>query len=101
MIGYLSASVEWARRTGDPEAWRQWWEDPEALGYYFMGKDNIVFHTVIWPGILLGHNGQGDHGGQVGPLGELRLPDEIVSSEFLTMSGSKFSTSPRPGDLRR
>ncbi len=93
VIGYLSASVEWARRTGDPEAWRQWWEDPEALGYYFMGKDNIVFHTVIWPGILLGHNGQGDHGGQVGPLGELRLPDEIVSSEFLTMSGSKFSTS--------
>ena len=93
VIGYLSASVEWARRTGDPEAWRQWWEDPEALGYYFMGKDNIVFHTVIWPGILLGHNGQGDHGGQVGPLGELGLPDEIVSSEFLTMSGSKFSTS--------
>ncbi|HYI58659.1 MAG TPA: methionine--tRNA ligase [Microlunatus sp.] len=93
VIGYLSASVEWARRTGDPEAWRQWWEDPEALGYYFMGKDNIVFHTVIWPGILLGHNGQGDHGGQVGPLGELALPDEIVSSEFLTMSGSKFSTS--------
>ena len=93
VIGYLSASVEWARRTGDPEAWRQWWEDPEALGYYFMGKDNIVFHSVIWPGILLGHNGQGDHGGQVGPLGELRLPDEIVSSEFLTMSGSKFSTS--------
>ena len=93
VIGYLSASVEWARRTGDPEAWRQWWEDPEALGYYFMGKDNIVFHTVIWPGILLGHNGQGDHGGQVGPLGELALPDEVVSSEFLTMSGSKFSTS--------
>jgi methionyl-tRNA synthetase len=93
VIGYLSASVEWARRTGDPGAWRQWWEDPEALGYYFMGKDNIVFHTVIWPGILLGHNGQGDHGGQVGPLGELGLPDEIVSSEFLTMSGSKFSTS--------
>jgi methionyl-tRNA synthetase len=58
-----------------------------------MGKDNIVFHTVIWPGILLGHNGEGDHGGTVGPLGELRLPDELVSSEYLTMSGSKFSTS--------
>ncbi len=93
VIGYLSASVEWAQRTGDPEAWRKWWEDPEALSYYFMGKDNIVFHSVIWPGMLLGHNGQGDHGGQVGPLGELRLPDEVVSSEFLTMSGSKFSTS--------
>ena len=93
VIGYLSASVEWAARTGQPEAWRQWWEDPEALGYYFMGKDNIVFHSVIWPGMLLGHNGEGDHGGQVGPLGRLRLPDEVVSSEFLTMSGSKFSTS--------
>ena len=93
VIGYLSASVEWAARTGDSEAWRLWWEDPEALSYYFMGKDNIVFHSVIWPAMLLGHNGSGDHGGEVGPLGELRLPDEIVSSEFLTMSGSKFSTS--------
>ena len=93
VIGYLSASVEWARRSGDPDAWQQWWIDPDARGYYFMGKDNIVFHTVIWPGILLGHNGEGDHGGAVGPLGELRLPDEIVSSEYLTMSGSKFSTS--------
>ena len=93
VIGYLSASVEWAARTGDPEAWRQWWENPDALSYYFMGKDNIVFHSVIWPAMLLGHNGAGDHGGEVGPLGELRLPDEIVSSEFLTMSGSKFSTS--------
>ncbi len=93
VIGYLSASVEWAARTGEPEAWRQWWENPDALGYYFMGKDNIVFHSVIWPAMLLGHNGAGDHGGEVGPLGELRLPDEIVSSEFLTMSGSKFSTS--------
>ena len=93
VIGYLSASVEWAQRTGDPDAWKQWWLDPDALSYYFMGKDNIVFHTVIWPGILLGHNGAGDHGGTVGPRGELRLPDEVVSSEFLTMSGSKFSTS--------
>jgi methionyl-tRNA synthetase len=93
VIGYLSASVEWAKRSGDPEAWQRWWIDPDARSYYFMGKDNIVFHTVIWPGILLGHNGDGDHGGTVGPLGELRLPDELVSSEYLTMSGSKFSTS--------
>jgi len=93
VIGYLSASVEWARRSGDPDAWQRWWIDPDARSYYFMGKDNIVFHTVIWPGMLLGHNGEGDHGGTVGPLGELRLPDEVVSSEYLTMSGSKFSTS--------
>ncbi|MFP5282084.1 MAG: methionine--tRNA ligase [Actinomycetes bacterium] len=93
VIGYLSASVEWAARTGNPDAWRSWWTDPEARGYYFMGKDNIVFHTVIWPGILLGHNGAGDHNGSPGPMGGLNLPDEVVSSEFLTMSGSKFSTS--------
>src|SRR5919112_1554199 len=93
VIGYLSASVEWARRTGDPEAWREGWIKPDARSYYFMGKDNIVFHSVIWPGILLGHNGEGDHGGTVGPRGELRLPDELVSSEYLTMSGSKFSPS--------
>jgi methionyl-tRNA synthetase len=93
VIGYLSAAIEWAKRSGDPEAWRQWWTDPEAQSYYFMGKDNIVFHSVIWPGILLGANGQGDHGGEPGAFGTLDLPSEIVSSEFLTMSGSKFSTS--------
>ena len=93
VIGYLSAAIEWAKRSGDPEAWRLWWTDPEAQSYYFMGKDNIVFHSVIWPGILLGANGQGDHGGEPGAFGTLDLPSEIVSSEFLTMSGAKFSTS--------
>ena len=58
VIGYLSASIEWARRSGDPDAWRAWWNDPEALSYYFMGKDNIVFHSQIWPAELLAYNGQ-------------------------------------------
>ncbi len=94
VIGYLSASVEWARRTGDPDAWKRWWHDNHAESYYFMGKDNITFHTVIWPGILLGANGEGSLGGTPSPvLGRLDLPTEIVSSEFLTMSGSKFSSS--------
>jgi len=93
VIGYLSASIEWAHRTGDPQAWRQWWCDPQALSYYFMGKDNITFHAQIWPAELLGHNGQGARGGEPGTLGALNLPTEVVSSEFLTMSGSKFSTS--------
>nr|HMQ65190.1 class I tRNA ligase family protein [Arachnia sp.] len=94
VIGYLSASVEWAKRSGDPEAWRAFWNDAEALSYYFMGKDNIVFHSVIWPGILLGANGQGELGGEIRPaLGELRLPTEVVSSEFMTMKGSKVSSS--------
>ena len=93
VIGYLSASVEWARRSGDPEAWRAWWNDPQALSYYFMGKDNIVFHSQIWPAELLGYNGQGESGGEPGRLGVLNLPTEVVSSEFLTMEGKKFSSS--------
>ena len=93
VIGYLSASIEWARRLGDPEAWRAWWNDPQALSYYFMGKDNIVFHSQIWPAELLGYNGQGETGGEPGRLGVLNLPTEVVSSEFLTMEGKKFSSS--------
>ncbi|MCL2785309.1 MAG: methionine--tRNA ligase [Propionibacteriaceae bacterium] len=93
VIGYLSASIEWAKRQGTPEAWREWWQGPDARAYYFLGKDNITFHSVIWPGILLGANGQGDSGGTPSEFGLLDLPTEVVSSEFLTMSGSKFSTS--------
>lgn len=93
VIGYLSASIEWARRSGNPEAWRDWWNDPEALSYYFMGKDNITFHSQIWPGELLAYNGKGSKGGTVHALGELNLPTEVVSSEFLTMEGKKFSSS--------
>lgn len=93
VVGYLSASIEWAHRIGDPEAWRRWWNDPEARSFYFMGKDNITFHSQIWPAELLGYRGEGARGGEVGELGELRLPTEVVSSEYLTMSGSKFSSS--------
>ncbi len=93
VVGYLSASIEWARRSGDPEAWRQWWQTPDSDAYYFMGKDNIVFHSEIWPAQLLGYNGEGDKGGTAGSLGRLNLPTEVVSSEFLTMEGRKFSSS--------
>jgi methionyl-tRNA synthetase len=95
VIGYLSASIEWARRTEDPEAWRSWWNDPEALSYYFMGKDNITFHSQIWPAELLAYAGKGDKGGTLHAYGELNLPTEVVSSEFLTMEGKKFSSSKR------
>ncbi|MDT0166516.1 methionine--tRNA ligase [Actinotalea sp. AC32] len=93
VVGYLSASIEWARRIGDPERWRDWWNDPEALSYYFMGKDNITFHSQIWPAELLAYAGRGDKGGEPGTYGELNLPTEVVSSEFLTMEGRKFSSS--------
>ncbi len=97
VIGYLSASIEWAARTGDPQAWRAFWQpgadgsSPE--GYYFMGKDNIVFHAEIWPAMLFGYSGVGSKGGTPGSLGALARPYEVVSSEFLTMEGRKFSSS--------
>ncbi len=93
VVGYLSASIEWARRSGDPDAWRAWWQGPDADSYYFMGKDNIVFHAEIWPAMLFGYNGMGARDGKPGNLGELNLPSEVVSSEFLTMEGKKFSSS--------
>jgi methionyl-tRNA synthetase len=97
VIGYLSASIEWARRFGDtPEAWRRWWQqDADGRSYYFMGKDNITFHSQIWPAELLGYNGEGDKGGSPGEFGKLALPTEVVSSEYLTMEGRKFSSSRR------
>ena len=93
VIGYLSASIEWARRSGDPDAWRAWWNAPDARSYYFQGKDNITFHAQIWPAELLAYAGKGSKGGSPGDLGELNLPTEVVASEFLTMEGKKFSSS--------
>ena len=89
VIGYLSASVEWAKNQGAPEAWKEWWYDPQALTYYFIGKDNIPFHTVIWPAELLA----------VGQLycddceTSLNLPYDVPANEYLSFKGSKFSKS--------
>jgi methionyl-tRNA synthetase len=90
VIGYLSAAVEWAANEGRSEAWREWWQNPDSTHAYFMGKDNIVFHTVIWPSMLLGYGGGGELGAG---RGSLHLPDEVVASEFLTMEGKQLSTS--------
>src|SRR4029450_2051438 len=81
VIGYLSASVEWAELHGDPDAWRCWWQGSAARHRYFVGKDNIWFHTVWWPAILLG----ADQG--------LRPPDEGVTNHHLTLSAGKLSAS--------
>ncbi|HEY3081628.1 MAG TPA: methionine--tRNA ligase [Chloroflexota bacterium] len=78
VCGYLSAAVEWAQRRGDPDAWRSFWEEP-ARHVYFLGKDNIFFHTVVWPAILLGN--------------DLKLPDDVPANENLTLEGKPFSTS--------
>ena len=80
VIGYLSASIEWALQRGEPDAWKEWWQDSDGWHFYVMGKDNITFHTVLWPAILMG-------------AGDLHLPDDIVASEFLHMEGTKLSTS--------
>ncbi len=80
VIGYLSASKEWAQRKGDPEAWRPFWEDPATRSYYFVGKDNIPFHTIIWPSMLMGS-------------GQLNLPYDVPANEFLTLEGKQLSTS--------
>jgi methionyl-tRNA synthetase len=84
VIGYLSASIEWAVQTGKPDAWKEWWLDPESRHYYTMGKDNITFHTVLWPAILMGGSDE---------KRPYELPDDIVASEYLHMEGSKLSTS--------
>ncbi|MFQ5826070.1 MAG: methionine--tRNA ligase, partial [Dehalococcoidia bacterium] len=77
VIGYFSASQEWAG--GDEEKWRPFWEG-EAKSYYFIGKDNIPFHTIIWPAMLLGYGG-------------LNLPYDVPANEFLTLQGRQLSTS--------
>ena len=90
VVGYLSASVEWAKNRGTPEAWRDWWQSPDARHVYFMGKDNIVFHAVIWPAELLGYREGGELGAGHGPL---QLPENVVASEYLTMEREKSSAS--------
>jgi methionyl-tRNA synthetase len=89
VIGYLSASKEWAARRGAPDAWRRWWAAPgdsfqpdpsAARSYYFLGKDNIPFHTIIWPAMLMAYGG-------------LQLPYDVPAAEFMNLEGEQMSTS--------
>ena len=80
VIGYLSASIEWAKTEGKPDAWKAFWTDPACRSYYFLGKDNIVFHTIIWPAILMGHGG-------------LNLPYDVPANQYMNLGGQKFSKS--------
>ena len=80
VIGYLSAAVEWAQLNGTPSAWEDFWKDPETKGYYFIGKDNIPFHSIIWPAMIMGY-------------GDLNLPYDVPANEFLSLENRKFSTS--------
>jgi methionyl-tRNA synthetase len=80
VIGYLSTSKEWSRRTGYPDKWTEFWQDEAVKHYYFLGKDNIPFHTIIWPAILMGYGG-------------LNLPYDVPANEYLRFSGQQFSKS--------
>ena len=80
VIGYLSAAKEWAKSSGDEERWRSFWQDKETKSFYFIGKDNIPFHTIIWPAMLMGYEG-------------LNLPYDVPANEFLTIEGRRLSTS--------
>ncbi len=80
VIGYLSASKEWAQLRGEPDAWKDWWTNPDAEPYYFIGKDNIVFHAVFWPAMLMGYGG-------------LNLPRDVPANQFVTFQGGKASAS--------
>jgi methionyl-tRNA synthetase len=79
-IGYISSSVEWAEKQGSPELWREFWFDPETKLVHFIGKDNIVFHAIVWPASLMAH-------------GDFILPSQIPANEFLNIEGKKISTS--------
>ena len=79
VIGYLSASKEWADRRGEPDRWKDFWQE-DCKSYYFMGKDNIPFHTIIWPAMLLGYGG-------------LNVPHDVPANEYMNLEGMKLSTS--------
>ena len=81
VIGYLSGSILWAQESGDVTAWQEFWYGDNCYHYYFMGKDNLVFHTLFWPGQLYGYDKA------------LHLPDLPSINMFLNLSGKKFSKS--------
>jgi methionyl-tRNA synthetase len=89
VIGYLSAAIEWARNSGEPEAWRQWWTNPEARSYYFLGQDNIPFHAVTWPAQLLGAAALY----QREPGERLQLPYDVPANRQYTLQNREFSKS--------
>jgi methionyl-tRNA synthetase len=80
VCGYLSASKEWSAKRGDPDKWKDFWQDADCKAYYFIGKDNIPFHTIIWPAMLMGFGG-------------LNLPYDVPANQWLTLEGQKLSTS--------
>jgi len=79
-LGYISSTIEWAEKTGQPDKWKEYWQNPKTTLIHFIGKDNIVFHGIIWPAIIMGTK-------------EFTLPDEIPANEYLNLEGKRISTS--------
>jgi methionyl-tRNA synthetase len=93
VIGYLSAAIEWSQVVGKPQAWHDWWYNPQARSYYFIGKDNIPFHAIIWPAQLIG---VGVAFGEIFEAGEsatLMVPYDVPANEFMNLEGQKISGS--------
>ena len=84
-IGYVSATKEWAQAQGTPDAWQDWWKDESAGTYYFIGKDNIFYHTIFWPAVLMAYGG-------------LNLPTDVPANQYVTFKGEKASKSEGIGD---
>lgn len=96
VMGYFTASVEWAKNTGQPDAWKDWWYNPQAEIYNFIGKDNIPFHTIIWQAELFGVDGIYNVGETaVGKHYDapLQLPYDVPANEFMNIEGKQFSKS--------
>ncbi len=79
-IGYISSTIEWAEKNNKGDLWKEYWLNPETRLIHFIGKDNIIFHALIWPAMLMAH-------------GDYILPYHIPANEFLNLEGRKLSTS--------
>jgi methionyl-tRNA synthetase len=93
VIGYLSASIEWSQVTGRPDAWRDWWHNPDARTFYFIGKDNIPFHAIIWPAQLIGSGTAFDELRGYPHPEPMVLPYDVPANEFMNLEGDKISGS--------
>jgi methionyl-tRNA synthetase len=93
VIGYLSAAIEWAHVVEKPDAWRDWWYNPQARSYYFIGKDNIPFHAVIWPAQLIGAGSAFGEIFESNDAAPLVLPHDVPANEFMNLEGQKISGS--------
>ncbi len=93
VIGYLSATIEWAQVINQPDAWREWWSQPDARAFYFIGKDNIFFHTAMWPAQLKGAGEEFNIFFDGKPGKALNLPYDVPANQFMNLEGQKISGS--------